>query len=534
MRAWYDGLADRGSAAPAPRGAANDARPVERVLRRQPLGDARQAGRVARARRRRSRPPCRPRRTRATARRRAARAPARRGRRARASRSRPRPWCRRRARTTVSSRQGAPPSSRVPPQRSTTGRPSTVAANAAPGPPSGTTLGEGRGDRLEARRDVPARGSLRRRGHLGRLDLRRVVEQPAGVSRRPATRGCGRPGPSSTMRPSRITATRWAIERTSGRLWVTNSMLQAEVALQAREQLDDRRLHRHVEGRRDLVADEQRRARRPGPGRSPRAGARRRRAGRGSGARSRRTARRAPASRRPSPAPACRRGRAGPAAGRTDSPTVRRGLSEPYGFWKTYWMRLRTSALRRPGGVRQGRAVEQDLAVALGVQAGDGAGERRLAAARLADHGQALAPLERAGRCRAGSAPGRRRRARRAASARRPRAAGAARRRRRPRRPCRAARTSAARMQRARCPGSTSTSGGSSARHASIASSQRGANMQPSGREPGDGARPGMPTSALRPVMCGIAASSRRVYGCAGGAEQRRRSRPPRRCGRRT
>jgi hypothetical protein len=39
------------------------------------------------------------------------------------------------------------------------------------------------------------------------------------------------------------------------------------------------------------------------------------------------------------------------------APTVRRGLSDAYGFWKTYWMLRSTSRLRvfTPGGSRSPR-----------------------------------------------------------------------------------------------------------------------------------------------------------------------------------
>ena len=53
----------------------------------------------------------------------------------------------------------------------------------------------------------------------------------------------------------------------------------------------------------------------------------------------------------------------------------------------------------------------------------------------------------------------------------------------------------------------------------------RGAKKQPDGRLPGDGARPGMPTSARRPERCGMAATSRRVYGWA--AERKSSSADP-------
>ena len=64
-------------------------------------------------------------------------------------------------------------------------------------------------------------------------------------------------GPSSTIRPSVITATRSAIVRISARLCVMNSSDEAHLRAQLAQQVDDRRLHRHVERRRDLVAHHQ-------------------------------------------------------------------------------------------------------------------------------------------------------------------------------------------------------------------------------------------------------------------------------------
>ena len=77
------------------------------------------------------------------------------------------------------------------------------------------------------------------------------------------------------------------------------------------------------------------------------------------------------------------------------------------------------------------------------------------------------------------------------------------------------ARTSSARMQRTRRSPSSGRRSGSFSRQASITNSQRGAKWHPWGREPGEGARPGIPTSRLAPDRCGIAAVSRRVYGWA-------------------
>ena len=58
------------------------------------------------------------------------------------------------------------------------------------------------------------------------------------------------------MLPWLITATRCAIDRTSGRLCVMNSIDEPEVALQVAEQLDDRGLDADVQRRGHLVADQ--------------------------------------------------------------------------------------------------------------------------------------------------------------------------------------------------------------------------------------------------------------------------------------
>ena len=60
-------------------------------------------------------------------------------------------------------------------------------------------------------------------------------------------------------------------------------------------------------------------------------------------------------------------------------------------------------------------------------------------------------------------------------------------------------------------------------RQSSGASSQRGWKKQPSGRLPGSGAWPGMPTTVRWPARSGTARSSRRVYGCRGALKMRSR-----------
>ena len=71
-------------------------------------------------------------------------------------------------------------------------------------------------------------------------------------------------------------------------------------------------------------------------------------------------------------------------------PTVFRGLSEVYGFWKMYWTRCSTSFGRRRRA-RGGSGVPWKVIspVQLLVQPGDAARERGLAGAGLADDGDA-------------------------------------------------------------------------------------------------------------------------------------------------
>ena len=77
-----------------------------------------------------------------------------------------------------------------------------------------------------------------------------------------------RRGPSSTIWPAYITATRSAIRATMPRSWVISTHRHAELALQIGQQPQDLRLDRHVERRGRLVGDQQRRARTSAPSRS--------------------------------------------------------------------------------------------------------------------------------------------------------------------------------------------------------------------------------------------------------------------------
>ena len=204
---------------------------------------------------------------------------------------------------------------------------------------------------------------------------------------------------------------------------------------------------------------------------------------------------------------------------RTICPTVRRGLSEPYGFWKMYWMSRRASRGRPRELAASGRAAQEDLARPLRVKARDRAGERGLARPRLADERQALARRHLEvhvvdNRQVAVRRRGRREREHRLAGVRGGEVVGAR----------RDGGGLDAHLLRAHAAHLVAVAdirrSGSACSHAGWTKSQRGAKKQPGGRLPGEGARPGMPTSARRPEMCGIAATSRRVYGWAARAEE--------------
>ena len=84
------------------------------------------------------------------------------------------------------------------------------------------------------------------------------------------------------------------------------------------------------------------------------------------------------------------RGWAGPAIW----PTLWRGFSASVGLWKTIWIRRRCSRVRFRAVFGQRFAVEQDLAGPGGMQPRDHACDRRLAAARLTDEGNAFATAQ--------------------------------------------------------------------------------------------------------------------------------------------
>ena len=193
------------------------------------------------------------------------------------------------------------------------------------------------------------------------------------------------------------------------------------------------------------------------------------------------------------------------------APTVRRGLSEANGFWKTIWMRA-SSRLARLAA----RAAQRPV---------------RRAAPRPPSRGdEPDGRLARASTCRSPT----RRRARRSARARprcsRPRRRAPGRGRGRGRRPrgreSRAALIAApngSTWQASRRVAETATSGGTSTRHCSAAYGHRGWNAQPAGRARGRRRRAGDrdELACRRPAPgCGSASSSARVYGWRGVVEQ--------------
>ena len=177
---------------------------------------------------------------------------------------------------------------------------------------------------------------------------------------------------------------------------------QAELVLQVLQQVEHLRLHRHVERAHRLVEHQHLGVERRGSARWRRAGAGRRRTRAGTCRRPpRRRGRRAPSSAR---ARASRSAASAPmpwiAIGSTSVwPTVKRGLSEAYGFWNTIWMRRRIGSHSRFDSRSRSTAphdapprrysTRPDDRPAVGlVQLQQRQPERRLARARLADHAE--------------------------------------------------------------------------------------------------------------------------------------------------
>ena len=148
-----------------------------------------------------------------------------------------------------------------------------------------------------------------------------------------------RPAPLSTMRPPYITITRSHSDAMTARSWVMNSRAAALVAHQTVDQREHARLHRDVERRGRLVADQQARDGGPARWRARRAGAARPTAGTGTRAPSTadRASRRGRAVRPhvSTPSRAARRARWRRTASATCAPTRISGLSALIGSWNT-------------------------------------------------------------------------------------------------------------------------------------------------------------------------------------------------------
>ena len=142
-----------------------------------------------------------------------------------------------------------------------------------------------------ARTSTPAAG---RAGRAGRRPARPARSAPPGRRsagrRRDSALGVGvaagrrRPRsaePISTTRPAYITATRSQTSASTDRSWLMISRPTPRSLHQAGEQVEDLRLHHHVERGGRLVGDDQLRAGRPAPSRSSPAAAARPRAGAG-------------------------------------------------------------------------------------------------------------------------------------------------------------------------------------------------------------------------------------------------------------
>ena len=221
-----------------------------------------------------------------------------------------------------------------------------------------------------------------------------------------------------------------------------------------------------------------------------------------------------------------RRGRArrSAAAGRRSARSSCAGSARRTGSGRCTGASGATSRLRARAPGASGLPCSSDLAREVAVQAGDAAGERGLARARLADERDALARLRPSGRCR--TAP----------AARRARRSGSRTRQERRRRlgdlpPARAPPRSRTRGGEHLCvpdssaprgPSASSTAAGTTLWHVLVDPVRSAARRSsPSGRWPGRGACPGCPRSACSPHISGIASIRRRAYGCAGPGRTR-------------
>ena len=260
-----------------------------------------------------------------------------------------------------------------------------VATGSGRGSAAGTAVapadrGPVRVDELQGRSATvmrPARPSV----HRGRVGSAAAWCSPASGCPAPRRRS-----PDSTSAPALSTCTRAAIERTSARLWVTNSMLICRVF---RRFSSSATIEPCTETSSAEVISSQTS-----------------RSGSAASARAMATRCRSP----PESRLVCRLSTVGPSATASSSSTTRsraglalrdaeqlhrparrsaamvsRGFSDRYGFWKMYWIRLRSSADADPGALAQRAALERQLAGPLLVQPADAARDRGLAAAGLAD-----------------------------------------------------------------------------------------------------------------------------------------------------
>ena len=180
---------------------------------------------------------------------------------------------------------------------------------------------------------------------------------------------------------------------------------QAVARLQVLHDVEDLRLHRDVERRGRLVADQELGLRSRARARSRCAAAGRPRTGAGTSRRRQPPGRPTPAARRRDRRCAAvrpsrqrrrrRRSRARAAARRRCRCTFQRGLRLAYGSWKIICMRRRIDAGRGAAGGAGVDAVEHDPAARRRVEADQQARHRALAAARFADQRQRLAARDR-------------------------------------------------------------------------------------------------------------------------------------------
>ena len=372
----------------------------------------------------------------------------------------------------------------------------------------------------EPRRAAPPAGARRRR----RAGSRRSAPRCTGAA------GAARAAPVgavSTIRPRYMTAIASATCCTIARSCEISSSADLELPRQLDEQVRDLRLRRRVERRQRLVEHDHRRLGRERPGdRDPLALAAAELV-RVAVGRAGRQADQVEQLGDPRPllarCRATRRSRSAVGELRADrAARVQRRVRVLEDHLQAHGSRGRARRVER----RHRRALEDDRARARRHQADDRAGERRLAAAGLADEADDLARAR-----RRGSTPATARTGRAARAGRRPRRRGA--RAGSPRRSPRTDRRDRRASPRRRC----ATSGGTSVAQAlDRRSAQRGWNAQPDGLRPATAARPGSGRAArLRRLRAAAAREQRpRVRDGAARWSTSRASAPTRRPGRRT